>query len=243
MAGEAVLWRGVGWMKQAARRAPGPSHGSSIRSLHQAAKRGSLREQEVCVHRAAPFHRYSTLGACVSTCFVVNGGQATCPTRNSAKRLKYHGSTPLVSAQTRSLNQANSSVGRLTTEDIEKARSARKTDFKQHKQVLSEKARERKVPVTRLGRLFNFGGLAVGLGIGVLTEVAKKTFKPHQQGDKKAILDSSAFLTEANAERIVRTLCKVRGAALKLGQVLSIQGEHKDLPFKPLCYICVFMYV
>lgn len=38
-------------------------------------------------------------------------------------------------------------------------------------------------------------------------------------------MDSSAFLSEANAERIVRTLCKVRGAALKLGQMLSIQGE------------------
>lgn len=38
-------------------------------------------------------------------------------------------------------------------------------------------------------------------------------------------MDSSPFLSEANAERIVRTLCKVRGAALKLGQMLSIQGE------------------
>lgn len=39
------------------------------------------------------------------------------------------------------------------------------------------------------------------------------------------MLDSSPFLSEANAERIVSTLCKVRGAALKLGQMLSIQGE------------------
>lgn len=43
---------------------------------------------------------------------------------------------------------------------------------------------------------------------------------------KKAVLDSSPFLSEANAERIVSTLCKVRGAALKLGQMLSIQGER-----------------
>lgn len=42
---------------------------------------------------------------------------------------------------------------------------------------------------------------------------------------KKAVMDSSPFLSEANAERIVRTLCKVRGAALKLGQMLSIQGK------------------
>ncbi|XP_023393671.1 atypical kinase COQ8B, mitochondrial [Pteropus vampyrus] len=35
---------------------------------------------------------------------------------------------------------------------------------------------------------------------------------------------SSPFLSEANAERIVQTLCTVRGAALKVGQMLSIQG-------------------
>lgn len=39
----------------------------------------------------------------------------------------------------------------------------------------------------------------------------------------KALLDSP-LLSEANAERIVNTLCKVRGAALKIGQMLSIQG-------------------
>ena len=39
-----------------------------------------------------------------------------------------------------------------------------------------------------------------------------------------AILDNNPFLTEANAERIVNTLCRVRGAALKLGQMLSISG-------------------
>uniref|UniRef100_A0A4W6EV04 Atypical kinase COQ8A, mitochondrial n=1 Tax=Lates calcarifer TaxID=8187 RepID=A0A4W6EV04_LATCA len=86
-----------------------------------------------------------------------------------------------------------------------------------------ERARERKVPVTRLSRLANFGGLAVGLGIGALAEVAKKTIRHGE--NKKAVLDSSPFLSEANAERIVRTLCKVRGAALKLGQMLSIQDD------------------
>uniref|UniRef100_UPI003AADF9BC atypical kinase COQ8A, mitochondrial n=1 Tax=Centroberyx gerrardi TaxID=166262 RepID=UPI003AADF9BC len=136
----------------------------------------------------------------------------------------------MFSGHTRLFNQDNPTVGRLTPEDIDKARNAKKNDSKQHKQVLSERARERKVPVTRIGRLVNFGGLAVGLGIGAIAEVAKKSLKPQQEGgkvdgDKKAILDSSAFLSEANAERIVRTLCKVRGAALKLGQMLSIQDD------------------
>lgn len=126
----------------------------------------------------------------------------------------------------RGYHQDPTTVGGLTAEDLEKARQSKRPEIKPHKQMLSERARERKVPVTRLGRLANFGGLAVGLGFGALAEVAKKTMRSNDgAGDKKAMLDSSPFLSEANAERIVRTLCKVRGAALKLGQMLSIQDD------------------
>ncbi|NXD23464.1 COQ8A kinase, partial [Spelaeornis formosus] len=128
--------------------------------------------------------------------------------------------------QNRAFHQDHSSVGGLTAEDIDKARQAKAgSGQKPYKQMLSERARERKVPVTRIGRLANFGGLAVGLGIGALAEVAKKSLRPEERSGKKAVLDSSPFLSEANAERIVRTLCKVRGAALKLGQMLSIQDD------------------
>ncbi|KAF7254517.1 Atypical kinase COQ8A, mitochondrial [Varanus komodoensis] len=236
--------------------------------------------------------------------------------------------------QNRAFHQDHSSIGGLTAEDIDKARQA-KADPQQkpHKQMLSERARERKVPVTRIGRLANFGGLAVSLGIGALAEVAKKSLRSEDPNErhsqfafrhlyhqpfppehethsicvendaadynndpnhsptyfllglafdhmysstppplvlnwemshrggyyqwsttflkagvlrasslghitvktfffsvylspgKKAVMDSSPFLSEANAERIVRTLCKVRGAALKLGQMLSIQDD------------------
>ncbi|XP_034555396.1 atypical kinase COQ8A, mitochondrial [Notolabrus celidotus] len=129
-------------------------------------------------------------------------------------------------SQIRGYHQDPTTVGGLTAEDIEKARQTKRTEIKPHKQMLSERARERKVPVTRLSRLANFGGLAVGLSIGALAEVAKKTMRHNGVEDnKKGVLDSSPFLSEANAERIVRTLCKVRGAALKLGQMLSIQDD------------------
>ncbi|XP_023134567.1 atypical kinase COQ8A, mitochondrial-like [Amphiprion ocellaris] len=142
-------------------------------------------------------------------------------------RLNRHVWTQHYCQQLRSYHQDPSSVGGLTAEDIEKARQSKRPEMKPHKQMLSERARERKVPVTRLGRLANFGGLAVGLGIGALAEVAKKTIRHNGAAgeNKKAVLDSSPFLSEANAERIVRTLCKVRGAALKLGQMLSIQDD------------------
>ena len=39
-------------------------------------------------------------------------------------------------------------------------------------------------------------------------------------------VEKNPFMTEANVERIVNTLCRVRGAALKLGQMISIQGRY-----------------
>lgn len=68
--------------------------------------------------------------------------------------------------------------------------------------------------------------LAVGLGSGAAVEVAKRTLglKSKDSTADRVIGSSNPFLTPANAERIVETLCRVRGAALKLGQMLSIQG-------------------
>ncbi|XP_077421819.1 atypical kinase COQ8B, mitochondrial isoform X1 [Vanacampus margaritifer] len=114
-------------------------------------------------------------------------------------------------------------VTRLTPEDIKKAREAKQGFVKPARQRLNDRARERKVPATRISRLVNFGGLAVGLGIGAIAEVAKQSLGGKQK-DMNALLDSP-LLSEANAERIVNTLCKVRGAALKIGQMLSIQDN------------------
>ncbi|XP_059939643.1 atypical kinase COQ8B, mitochondrial isoform X4 [Mesoplodon densirostris] len=112
----------------------------------------------------------------------------------------------------------------LGEEDIRKAREARirKTPRPQ----LSDRSRERKVPTSRVSRLANFGGLAVSLGLGALAEVAKKSLpRGRVQSEGGSRPGSSLFLSEANAERIVQTLCTVRGAALKVGQMLSIQDN------------------
>ncbi|XP_057568832.1 atypical kinase COQ8B, mitochondrial isoform X2 [Hippopotamus amphibius kiboko] len=112
----------------------------------------------------------------------------------------------------------------LGEEDIRKAREARirKTPRPQ----LSDRSRERKVPASRISRLANFGGLAVSLGLGALAEMAKKSLpRGSVQSEGGSRLGSSLFLSEANAERIVQTLCTVRGAALKVGQMLSIQDN------------------
>ncbi|KAG3256067.1 coenzyme Q8B, transcript variant X1 [Ictidomys tridecemlineatus] len=112
----------------------------------------------------------------------------------------------------------------LHEEDIRRAREARLR--KTPRPQLSNRSQERKVPVSRISRLASFGGLAVSLGLGALAEVAKKSLPGgHQPSEGGSKLGSSPFLSEANAERIVQTLCTVRGAALKVGQMLSIQDN------------------
>ncbi|XP_032685047.1 atypical kinase COQ8B, mitochondrial [Odontomachus brunneus] len=92
------------------------------------------------------------------------------------------------------------------------------------KQSLSPTARERKVPSTRLQRMVSFGTLGVGLGIGTVAEYTRRTLGIKEQSIGDTV--DNMFLTKANAERIVSTLCKVRGAALKIGQMLSIQDNN-----------------
>ena len=72
--------------------------------------------------------------------------------------------------------------------------------------------------------MVSFGSLAAGLGLGTATEVAKRAVGLSEEVGGANI--ASAFLSEGNMERIVSTLCRVRGAALKIGQIISLQGKH-----------------
>lgn len=73
---------------------------------------------------------------------------------------------------------------------------------------LSENSKARVVPSSRIGRMISFGSLAAGLGVGTVAQYARNTL---QSVTGKVDDSSNAFLSPANAERIVDTLCKVRG--------------------------------
>lgn len=90
---------------------------------------------------------------------------------------------------------------------------------------LSSVAKQRKVPSSRIGRMVSFGTLFAGLGVGTANELAKNALGLGGSKDVK-----SALFSPKNAERIVDTLCRVRGAALKLGQILSIQDSSLVSP-------------
>ena len=89
------------------------------------------------------------------------------------------------------------------------------------------------VPSSPIQRVIGFGSLAAGLAAGTISESARRAWRG--KGGKapetstasvESILPGdSVFMTEANAERLAVALCRMRGAALKLGQMLSIQDE------------------
>ncbi|KHN84282.1 Ubiquinone biosynthesis protein coq-8 [Toxocara canis] len=94
--------------------------------------------------------------------------------------------------------------------------------------------RERRVPSSRVARLARFGQLGLGLAVGAAAEVTRRAFtfnKVDESGTVDRVIGSgNPFMTPANAEKIVQTLCRVRGAALKLGQMLSIQDSETISP-------------
>lgn len=80
---------------------------------------------------------------------------------------------------------------------------------------------ESRVPATRFGRLWQYGGLATSMAFGAVGE----SFRRFTGGTS----EGSLMLSEANMNRLVAKLSRMRGAALKLGQMMSFQ-DSKVLP-------------
>ncbi|KAG9021287.1 hypothetical protein FS842_006710 [Serendipita sp. 407] len=78
-----------------------------------------------------------------------------------------------------------------------------------------------KVPASRIGRLLHYGSLAMGMGMGAASEYVRQTVNPSASG--------SVLMSEANVSRLVDKLSRMRGAALKLGQFMSIQGQSHTI--------------
>ena len=72
----------------------------------------------------------------------------------------------------------------------------------------------RAVPSHAVSRAVHFGGLGIGLAAGAAAAAMRRAVG----GDNPA---GSLLATDANVERLAGTLCRLRGAALKVGQMLS----------------------
>lgn len=86
-----------------------------------------------------------------------------------------------------------------------------------------EELQSSEVPSSRLARLFHYGSLAAGVGVSAATEGITEVAKGRTPTWKKLIL------SDANVERITKTFSQMRGAALKVGQIMSFQDD-KVLP-------------
>lgn len=79
--------------------------------------------------------------------------------------------------------------------------------------------RRSRVPAGRVERLARIGWMAGELALGGVAESVRRLAKG---GDGEG---GNPFLTGANGRRLAKRLSSMRGAAMKLGQLLSLEGE------------------
>ncbi len=82
----------------------------------------------------------------------------------------------------------------------------------------SDKARQRSVPASRFSRLSTFGKLAGGVAGGMMAEGARRL------ASGEGINARDLILTPGNAKRMTERLAHLRGAAMKMGQMISLDA-------------------
>lgn len=85
-------------------------------------------------------------------------------------------------------------------------------------QALPYQMMESRVPSSRFARMWQYGGLATSMAFGAVGETLRRATGSQDNG--------SIMFSAGNMERMVAKLSKMRGAALKLGQMLSIQDSN-----------------
>lgn len=114
---------------------------------------------------------------------------------------------------TRSYCASSSRIPKISTGSIQKRNySTTKKDESEYKMESSA------VPSNRFERIWHYGSLATGMGFGALGESLRRLGGDNNSG-------KSVFLNTGNLERLVKKLSQMRGAALKIGQLLSFQDE------------------
>lgn len=89
------------------------------------------------------------------------------------------------------------------------------------------KPRERSVPSNSFSRAMGFAGLGASLLWGTAQDSVSRVFRSKTKDKSNADQGSQyLLLSKSNAERLANALCHMRGAALKLGQMISIQDEN-----------------
>jgi predicted unusual protein kinase regulating ubiquinone biosynthesis (AarF/ABC1/UbiB family) len=84
---------------------------------------------------------------------------------------------------------------------------------------MTRKPRPAPIPQSRLGRFARMGIAAGGLAAGAATEGLKRIARGQAPDFRGALLSAP------NAQRLAARLARLRGAAMKIGQLVSLQGD------------------
>ncbi|RMY58328.1 hypothetical protein D0863_12301 [Hortaea werneckii] len=123
--------------------------------------------------------------------------------------------------------ESQASSGDAETQNIaaaiakEARESASSEDVSARSSDIPYEMRESRVPSSRFGRLWQYSGLATSMAFGAVGESFRRL--------GGAATSGSLMLSEGNMNRLVAKLSRMRGAALKLGQMISFQ-DSKVLP-------------
>ena len=87
--------------------------------------------------------------------------------------------------------------------------------------------KEKTVPASQISRIIGFGTLGAQLAFGIAGENISNYFGSSSSSSSS---QPKERISEANAELLAESLCRMRGAALKLGQMMSVQDTDGMLP-------------
>jgi aarF domain-containing kinase len=130
---------------------------------------------------------------------------------------------PLPPSQSTVVSESPSEVlTKAQEEEMEKLGASVAEDVVPPARVIEEKMPyqmlESRVPSSRFGRLWQYAGLGTSMAFGAVSETIRRASGSQDTG--------SIMFSAGNMERMVAKLSKMRGAALKLGQMLSIQDSN-----------------
>ena len=147
---------------------------------------------------------------------------AASPDTAAQPNSEHHSAQASADQPTSAANASTTSKEKVAQVEIEDTKdNLEAEEYDAATEVRQTPVRAAKVPSSRLGRLFHYGGLGAGLALGAAGQLFRGA---PQDGAPKSL-----FMSEQNVARLVDKLSTMRGAALKLGQFLSIQ-ETKLLP-------------
>jgi len=85
---------------------------------------------------------------------------------------------------------------------------------------MEDKKNQKAIPKSRLSRFGRVARMAAGVATGMVGEGVKQL----SQGNRPKVSD--LILTPSNARRVAKQLSAMRGAAMKVGQLLSMEASE-----------------